>query len=65
MEGPIEDLGGIWEYFSDQDMDIFYAATTITLGNGKKTSFWEAPWLTGRKPKDIAPLIFDASKRKM
>ncbi|KAK1609538.1 hypothetical protein QYE76_033211 [Lolium multiflorum] len=45
-------------------MDIFYAATTITLGNGKKTSFWEARWLTGRKPKDIAPLIFDASKRK-
>ena len=23
--------------------------------------FWHAPWLQGRKPKDIAPLIFDVS----
>jgi hypothetical protein len=45
-------------------MDLFYSATTITFGNGKKTPFWQAPWLDGRKPIDIAPLIFEASKRK-
>jgi hypothetical protein len=45
-------------------MDIFYAATNITLGNGRKTPFWHAPWVNGRKPKDIAPRIFDICKRK-
>jgi hypothetical protein len=43
-------------------MNIFYAATTITFGNGRKTTFWHAPWLDGRAPKDIAPKIFEASK---
>jgi hypothetical protein len=28
-------------------MEIFYASTSITLGNGKKTPFWHAPWLNG------------------
>jgi hypothetical protein len=45
-------------------MDLFYAATKITLGNGRKTPFWEAPWLDGRSPKVIAPLIFESSMRK-
>ena len=43
---------------------MFYAATTITVGNGLKTPFWHAPWLEGRKPKDIAPLIFECSSAK-
>jgi hypothetical protein len=47
-----------------EDMALFYAATTITIGNGRKTPFWHAPWLEGRAPIDIAPLIFEISKRK-
>jgi hypothetical protein len=46
------------------DMDIFYAATNITLGNGLKMPFWYAPWVHGRKPKDIAPKIFEICKKK-
>jgi hypothetical protein len=39
-------------------MGIFYAATTVTIGNGKIAPFWGSSWLNGAKPKDIASLIF-------
>ena len=45
-------------------MNLFYAATTITIGDGCIAPFWESPWLNGKKPKDIAPLIYEASTRK-
>jgi hypothetical protein len=43
--------------------EIFYVASSITIGNGCKASFWEATWLHGRKSKEIAPLIFAISRR--
>jgi hypothetical protein len=46
------------------DMDLFYASTTITIGIEKIANFWDSPWLNGLKPKDIAPLIYEASTRK-
>jgi hypothetical protein len=45
-------------------MDIFYAATTISVGNGQRMPFWDALWLGGRKPKDIDPLIYSPTKEK-
>jgi hypothetical protein len=42
----------------------FLRATKITVGNGAKTLFWHAPLLDGKSPKDIAPLIYEVSKRK-
>jgi hypothetical protein len=45
-------------------MEFFYAATMITIGDGKMANFWHTPWLQGRKPKEIAPSIFAISKRK-
>jgi hypothetical protein len=50
--------------YTEEVMNIFFAATSIILENGRKTSFWHAPWLDGRKPKDIAPRIFESCKRK-
>jgi hypothetical protein len=44
-------------------MEFFYAATMITIGDGKMANFWHTPWLQGRKPKEIAPSIFAISKR--
>jgi hypothetical protein len=49
---------------NERDMEIFYAATIISLGDDRKTSFWNAPWLGGKSPKDVAPKIFDLCKRK-
>jgi hypothetical protein len=46
------------------DRDLFNAATRVTIGNGVKASFWSSSWLHGAPPKDLAPLIFKASKRK-
>jgi hypothetical protein len=64
VDGFKQDLDGLRKPCPDDDMDLFYAATKITLGNRSKTPFEEAPWLDGCSPKDIAPLIFESSKRK-
>jgi hypothetical protein len=46
------------------DLDLFNAATRVTIGNGVKASFWSSSWLHGTPPKDLALLIFKASRRK-
>jgi len=48
----------------ETDRQLFNAATKITLGDGVKALFWHSAWLDGASPKDIAPAIFSASKRK-
>lgn len=55
---------GMGNPFTKMDYEFFYASTTIMIGNGARTPFWDAPWVQGRKPRDIAPLIFEASQRK-
>jgi hypothetical protein len=49
---------------SFEDMELFYASTSIDIGNGHKAPFWHSPWLHNRKPIEIAPLIYNISKRK-
>jgi hypothetical protein len=46
------------------DRELFAAATKVTIGNGDKALFWDSSWLDGRRPKDIAPLIYNISKNK-
>jgi hypothetical protein len=46
------------------DKDLIVKATKFIIGYWKKTSFYEAPWLNRRRPKDIACLIYKGSKRK-
>ena len=34
------------------------------MGKGERISFWENAWLQGRRPRDIAPVVYNISKRK-
>lgn len=47
----------------EADIEFFYASTAITV-DGKKASCWDSPWVQGRKPRKIVPLIYAASMRK-
>ena len=40
------------------DWLLFAAATSITVGDGKRTSFWCSAWLQGPRPQDLAQNIF-------
>jgi hypothetical protein len=35
-----------------------FASTIITIGSGTKTRFWEAKWLNGVSPKELAPRLY-------
>jgi hypothetical protein len=45
----IKILAGSNNYCNKDDMNIFYASTSITICNGNKSPFCEAPWLGGQK----------------
>lgn len=55
---------GLGNPCDEKDLNLFYALATITVGNGAKTSLWDAPWVQDHKPKEIAPLIYEASSKK-
>ena len=48
----------------DKDKQLFAACTKITLGNGKRASFWTDKWLNGIAPADETPLLFQLATRK-
>jgi endonuclease/exonuclease/phosphatase (EEP) superfamily protein YafD len=37
---------------------LFFASTVINVSNGKNTSFWEARWLNGVPPKELASNLY-------
>jgi hypothetical protein len=47
------------------DMSLFYLLTKVTIGEGNKACFWNAPWMGGLSPINIVPSIFKISKRKV
>jgi len=61
---PYKSWIGIEVPCDETDRLLFAACTHIQLGNGKKTDFWHTGWIQGRRPKDIAPLLFAKTKKK-
>jgi hypothetical protein len=64
MGGYSKPWVGVGNPCTPNDHDLFAAAITVTIGNGKKAKFWESSWLNGMHPKDIAPKIFELAKRR-
>jgi hypothetical protein len=46
------------------DRHLFFSSTWVQIGNGKTTPFWEARWLLGSTPKDLAPHLFECARYK-
>ena len=55
---------GLGNPCSATDNDLFAASTIVTVGNGEKATFWTSSWLNGLRPKDIAPKLYEGTKRK-
>jgi hypothetical protein len=37
---------------------LFFASTVIVIRDGKNTPFWEAKWLNGVSPRELAPGLY-------
>ena len=46
------------------DRQLFQVSTIVTIGDGRKASFWHSSWLEGRAPIDIAPGLYKLAWRK-
>lgn len=46
------------------EQELFKTCTSVTVGDGTKTSFWKHIWLDGQAPKDIASLCYILAWRK-
>ena len=49
---------------TEDDRHFFAAATTVLVGNGRTAQFWNSSWLNGLRPRDIAPDLFNLSRKK-
>jgi hypothetical protein len=49
---------------NDEDRRLFATAITITRGDGMTTRFWESSLLQCDSPKQIAPTIYNLSKKR-
>uniref|UniRef100_J3KZ08 non-specific serine/threonine protein kinase n=1 Tax=Oryza brachyantha TaxID=4533 RepID=J3KZ08_ORYBR len=48
----------------EKDEEIFAASTIVTLGDGRKASFWGSTWASATSLKKLVPNLYKHSKRK-
>ena len=46
------------------DVALFNAATTVTVQDGRKASFWHSSWIEGRAPASLWPRLYAHSRKK-
>jgi hypothetical protein len=46
------------------DRQLFFSSTWVQIGDEKVTPFWEAKWLLGSAPKELAPHLYEVDKFK-
>jgi hypothetical protein len=47
-----------------KDRQLFFQSTKVQIGNGRNTPFWEARWLQGVSPKELAPNLNQKARYK-
>jgi hypothetical protein len=57
-------LGNLLKVMDPIDRHLFFTSTWIQIGNGKSTPVWEARWLRGSAPRDLAPHMYDIARYK-
>jgi hypothetical protein len=52
------------KFHDKTDRVLFFTSIVITVGNGRDTSFWEAIWINGISPKELAPNLYLQARYK-
>jgi hypothetical protein len=50
--------------FSAEERALFFASTTMSLGNGATALFWEDRWIQGRSIRELAPLLYECIPKR-
>uniref|UniRef100_A0A453RW37 Reverse transcriptase domain-containing protein n=1 Tax=Aegilops tauschii subsp. strangulata TaxID=200361 RepID=A0A453RW37_AEGTS len=50
--------------FSHEERALFFASTTMIIGNGSTALFWEDRWIGGQSVGEIAPLLYQCIPKR-
>jgi hypothetical protein len=50
--------------FSAEEQALFFACTSMTVGNGERALFWEDRWINGRSVSEISPLLYNCIPKR-